>query len=87
MGERRFQKIWDSFCREWRLHPEVCKFTSQLFYENKLGSDELARATVMEGHPWVKGAGMWFVPVEHEGNRSSSAEEVENDCEKLWKGC
>ena len=61
----------------WRLHPEVCKFTSQLFYENKLGSDELARARVMEGHPWVKGAGMWFVPVEHEGNRSSSAEEVE----------
>jgi len=32
--------------------PEVCKFTSQLFYENKLGSDELARARVMEGHPW-----------------------------------
>jgi len=40
----------------------------------QLGSDELARARVMEGHPWVKGAGMWFVPVEHEGNRSSSAE-------------
>jgi predicted RecB family nuclease len=61
----------------WRLHPEVCKFTSQLFYENKLGSDELARARVIEGHPWVKGAGLWFVPVEHEGNRSSSAEEVD----------
>jgi len=61
----------------WRLHPEVCKFTSRLFYESKLGSDELARARVMAGHSWVKGAGLWFVPVEHEGNRNSSAEEVE----------
>ena len=31
----------------------------------------------MEGHPWLKGAGLWFVPVEHDGNGNSSAEEVE----------
>jgi superfamily I DNA and/or RNA helicase len=61
----------------WRLHPEVCKFTSELFYENKLGSHAIARSRVLEGHPWVKGAGLWFVPVGHQGNRNSSAEEVE----------
>jgi uncharacterized protein len=61
----------------WRLHPEICKFTSQLFYEGKLGSHALARPRILQGHEWAKGAGLWFVPVEHEGNQNSSAEEVE----------
>ena len=61
----------------WRLHPQVCRFTSQLFYENKLGSHSTAQNRVLEGHQWVKGAGLWFVPVVHEGNRNSSPEEVD----------
>jgi len=61
----------------WRLHPEICKFTSELFYEGRLGSHALAKARVLEGHAWLKGAGLWFVPVEHKGNRNSSPEEVE----------
>jgi predicted RecB family nuclease len=61
----------------WRLHPEVCRFTSSLFYEDKLSAHAIARGRVVEGHPWVKGAGLWFVPLEHEGNRNSSAEEIE----------
>jgi uncharacterized protein len=61
----------------WRLHPEICKFTSELFYEGRLGSHALAKARVLEGHGWLKGAGLWFVPVEHTGNRNSSPEEVE----------
>jgi len=32
---------------------------------------------VIDGHPWVKGGGLWFAQVEHEGNRNSAAEEVE----------
>jgi uncharacterized protein len=31
----------------------------------------------LDGHPWLSGEGLWFVPVTHEGNRNSSAEEVE----------
>jgi uncharacterized protein len=31
----------------------------------------------LEGHAWLKGPGLWFVPVEHEGNRNSCAAEVE----------
>jgi predicted RecB family nuclease len=61
----------------WRLHPEVCKFTSEVFYEDKLSSHAIARSRVLEGHAWLKGPGLWFVPVEHEGNRNSCAEEVE----------
>ncbi|HKF24878.1 MAG TPA: DEAD/DEAH box helicase, partial [Candidatus Acidoferrum sp.] len=61
----------------WRLHPNICRFTSQLFYEGRLKSQDALKENVIGGHPWVKGAGLWFVPVTHEGNRNSSAEEVE----------
>jgi uncharacterized protein len=61
----------------WRLHPEICKFTSEVFYEDKLSSHPIARSRVLEGHPWLTRAGLWFVPVEHNGNRNSCAEEVE----------
>jgi uncharacterized protein len=61
----------------WRLHPEICKFTSEVFYEDKLSSHAIAQSRVLEGHPWLNGAGLWFVPVEHDGNGNSSAEEVE----------
>jgi len=61
----------------WRLHPEICNFTSEVFYEDKLSSHAIARSRVLEGHAWLKGPGLWFVPVEHEGNRNSCAEEVE----------
>jgi len=61
----------------WRLHPKICRYTSGIFYEGKLGSHATAESRVLEGHKWLSSAGMWFVPVEHEGNRNSSAEEVE----------
>ena len=61
----------------WRLHPNICRFTSELFYEGRLKSREALKVYVIQGHDWVKGAGLWYVPVEHEGNRNSSAEEVE----------
>ena len=63
--------------RTWRLHPKICAFTSELFYEQRLQSELLTESRVLEGHPWLKGAGLWYVPVAHEGNRNSSAEEVE----------
>jgi len=61
----------------WRLHPNICKFTSELFYEGRLSSRDVLKGYVIEGHPWVKGAGLWYVPIQHGGNRNSSAEEVE----------
>jgi len=61
----------------WRLHPEVCRFTSSVFYENKLSPHPITKSRALDGHPWLKGAGLWFVPVEHEGNRNSSPEEID----------
>ena len=61
----------------WRLHPKICAFTSELFYEGRLASREVLGHRVLDGHKWLKGAGLWFVSAEHEGNRNSSAEEVE----------
>jgi uncharacterized protein len=63
--------------QSWRLHPKICEFTSSVFYEGKLSSHPIARSRVLQGHPWLSDAGLWFVPVEHQGNRNSSAEEVQ----------
>ena len=47
-----------------------------MFYEGRLKSREALKGYVIEGHSWVKGAGLWYTPVIHEGNRNSSEEEV-----------
>jgi uncharacterized protein len=60
----------------WRLHPELCKFTSSVFYEGKLSSHPIARSRALEGHAWLTTPGLWFVSVDHEGNRNSCPEEV-----------
>jgi uncharacterized protein len=60
-----------------RLHLKICDFTSPAFYESRLLPHFTTRSRVIEGHPWLTGAGLWFVPVKHEGNRNSSTEEVE----------
>jgi predicted RecB family nuclease len=60
-----------------RMHPKICAFTSELFYEGRLAAENFTQFQVIEGHPWLSGAGLWFVPVAHQGNRNSSAEEVE----------
>jgi predicted RecB family nuclease len=77
-GEKTIPEDMGFFLPEsWRLHPEVCQFTSSVFYEGKLGSHPTAKSRVLDGHAWAKGAGLWFVPVEHEGNRNASPEEVD----------
>jgi uncharacterized protein len=63
--------------RTWRLHPKICEFTSEVFYEGRLNSQQGMERQRIDGHPWLGDAGLWFVPVEHDGNRNSSPEEVE----------
>jgi len=61
----------------WRLHPSICRLTSGLFYEDRLKPHPgLERQAILGAGP-LEGAGLWFVPVAHEGNQSSSPEEVE----------
>jgi predicted RecB family nuclease len=61
----------------WRLHPSICSFTSELFYEDRLESRPGLEQQRIKGHPWLGEHGLWFVPVEHEGNQNVSPEEVE----------
>jgi uncharacterized protein len=60
-----------------RLHPDVCAFTSELFYEGRLVSrPENAKQRLNAGNP-LDGTGLRFAPVEHNGNQNESPEEVE----------
>ncbi len=58
--------------RTRRMHPDVCRFVSEIVYDNRLaGLPELAnQATAF-------GTGLRYLPVDHVGNVASSAEEAE----------
>jgi uncharacterized protein len=61
----------------WRLHPSICEFTSEIFYEGRLRSRPGRERQALVGATPFAGAGLWLVPVEHEGNQSTAPEEVE----------
>lgn len=64
----------------WRLHPDICAFTSELFYENKLRSRPgLEQQRIVSPSPLVgggSGSGLRYLPIRHSGNQNSSDEEV-----------
>ena len=60
----------------WRLPPEICTFTSEAFYEGRLHPQSTPGQQVLRGAGTFNGAGIWFVPVEHDANQSASPEEV-----------
>jgi len=57
--------------RSYRMHPDVCSFISEIVYAGRLYSDDSAALRTTSS-----GTGIRFVPVEHEGNRTASDEEV-----------
>jgi uncharacterized protein len=61
----------------WRLHPDICAFTSELFYEARLRSHPGLELQAITGNSRVIGAGLRFLPVIHEGNQTSSPEEAQ----------
>jgi uncharacterized protein len=61
----------------WRMHPAVCGFISELFYEGRLNSRPGNEVQAIVGAKGLPQAGLAYVPVAHEGNRNSSPEEVE----------
>jgi uncharacterized protein len=60
----------------WRLAPAVCSFTSELFYAGKLESLPSLAVQRLADTAVFDGAGLWWIAVPHDGNRSSSDEEV-----------
>ncbi len=62
--------------RTWRLHPEICRFVSELAYDGRLQPAAGNASRRIADGPVVGGAGLRWVPVGHAGNRVSSIEEA-----------
>ena len=60
-----------------RLHPRLCEFTSEVFYEGKLRSKVGLERQALAGCGAFDGAGLHVVPVQHTGNQSASQDEAE----------
>jgi uncharacterized protein len=61
----------------YRLHPAVCSFVSEAFYDGKLEPDESTKRQNLAVSNGSGGMGLRYVPVEHAGNRTLSPEEVD----------
>lgn len=59
----------------WRLHPSICSFTSEQYYDGRLSSLEGLQTQEVFG-PSYSGSGLRFIPVDHDGNQNRSLEEV-----------
>src|SRR5580700_12200257 len=60
----------------WRLHPDICAFTSELFYNCKLVSRAGLELQVINAAGPICGSGLRYLPVIHHGNQNCSPEEA-----------
>jgi len=60
----------------WRLHPSICEFTSEVFYEDSLRSHRGRENLDLDGATPFDGTGLRFVSVPHERRISDSEEEA-----------
>ena len=65
----------------WRLHPDICEFTSEAFYDGRLTTRTENALQRLNARGLLDGTGLRFVPVNHDGNQSASPEEVERIAE------
>jgi uncharacterized protein len=67
----------------WRLHPDICAFTSELFYDSRLAARPENQKQRLNTEGFLDGSGLRFIPIEHIGNQSESLEEVEKIAELI----
>jgi predicted RecB family nuclease len=58
-----------------RLHPDVCTFTSEVFYDGRLVARPENSNQRINANGLLDGTGLRFIPVQHSGNQSDSPEE------------
>ena len=63
--------------RTRRLHPDLCRFTSEAFYEGRLEPEARLAAQDVAAPPPLTGTGVRYVAAAHEGNSNESPEEAE----------
>ncbi len=61
----------------WRMHPDVCRFISEVFYEARLEPDPSCARQSLGARESSAGTGLRYLAVPHTGNRSASSEEAE----------
>jgi uncharacterized protein len=77
-GHQTISKEQGVFLKEtWRMHPSICTFDSELFYENKLNARPSLENQAIIGNTAFAGSGLFYVNVNHNGNTNSSEEEVD----------
>jgi predicted RecB family nuclease len=60
----------------WRMHPELCQYTSDAFYDGRLTARTGLEHQQILGPAPLRGAGLRVVEVPHEGNTNASPEEA-----------
>jgi uncharacterized protein len=69
----------------WRMHPDVCDFISEVFYDRRLRPRPDLPGMRFDAPAPFGGTGLRFVPVDHRGNQSESVEEA-GVVERLVRG-
>jgi uncharacterized protein len=67
----------------WRLHPDICAFTSELFYDGRLTARPENQNQRLNTNGPLDGTGLRYIPAPHSGNQSESQEEVEKITELI----
>jgi len=60
----------------WRLHPEICRFTSNAFYDGRLAAEPGRERQRVQGTGPLDGAGIRFLPASHAGDSKESFAEA-----------
>ncbi len=60
----------------WRLHPDICAFTSEVFYESRLTWEPTLAHQALFGVAPADGTGVRWLPVEHDGDATESIDEA-----------
>jgi predicted RecB family nuclease len=60
----------------WRLHPDLCRYTSETFYDSRLEPEPHLERQAIHAPRIAGGTGPRWLPVAHRGNDNESAEEA-----------
>jgi uncharacterized protein len=60
----------------WRLHPDLCRYSSEVFYEGRLDPQAGNERQDLAGVAPLSGTGTRYIPIEHTGNQNDSPEEA-----------
>ncbi len=66
-----------------RMHPDVCRFVSEAFYEERLSWEPSCELQALESDGLLSGTGVRSIPVIHRGNARQSPEEAEVIAEQI----